>query len=176
MFSSESFVTLPNCGHSALMFCAVRRRLLFPQRNRNIIKRAPAATLPCKRNSNDSGKLQSSCEPVRVPLLRWLPARCHPRPVLPRPGTAGADGDRSRRQMVGSSLSNVGNRGAPRCPSLIKGDSTKHGGEGTGAASTHAVPGRLPALSRRRQQAPVASAARGEQRPVARLRSAARLS
>lgn len=38
-------------GYRALVSHDIKRRPLYPQRNKNIIQRAPTGTLPCKQNS-----------------------------------------------------------------------------------------------------------------------------
>lgn len=90
-------------GNRALVSHAIKRRHLNPQRNKNIIQRAPTGTLPCKQNSNSSGMLQSCSKSVQVSLLQELLT-----PLLWQPDTAGDSGHCSWSQMMASSLSHVG--------------------------------------------------------------------
>lgn len=57
-------------GNRALVSHAIKRRHLYPRRNKNIIRRPPTGTLPCKQTSNSSGMLQSCSKCVQVSLLQ----------------------------------------------------------------------------------------------------------
>lgn len=126
---------------------AVKRRLLYPPRNKNVIKPTSTDTLPCKQNWSSSGTLQSRSKSEQVSLLQELQQHCHPHVPSVTAWHSRDSGHCGWSRAMTLSLSYVGEYRHSRClsqePRLLTWASTEKGREGMG----HKAPSLLQVFS-----------------------------